>query len=70
MSEGIPTWVLPMPGLPKAGAGWALVSSLLQELENVSLRHIPKQTTEMEALRITRKGLAYAVACRDVTVES
>lgn len=59
-----------MPGLPKAQAGWALVSTLLQELENVSLRHIPKQTTEMEALRITtRKGLAHAVAYRDVTVE-
>lgn len=68
MSEEIltVTWLLPVPGLPKALAGWALVSSLLQELENVSLRHVPKQTTEMEALRITtRKGFAHAVAYRD-----
>lgn len=63
------TVLLPMPGLPKAWAGWALVSFLLQELEKVSLRHVPKQITEMEALRITtRKGFAHAVAYRAVTV--
>lgn len=63
------TLLLPMPGLPKAQDGWALGSSLLQELENVSVRCAPKQTTEMEALRMTtRKGFAHAAAHRDVTV--
>lgn len=51
------------PGL--AGRLYPLCS---KELEKVSLRHVPKQNTEIKVLRITSKGFAGAVAYRAVTV--